>query len=124
MVNAHQKAIEAGQPHAVKVGHGDDKCKIPFGAPGEYVSATSRDHAGGGARGSLAPEKATLGALDHDHFKAGSLTPSVMLMGDIPEEPGDSWYSGQVYVNLRDSVFEGSEPFLHAANLLQLLRKE
>ena len=47
----------------------DDKCKVPYGAPGEYVSATTRDHAGGGARGSLAPEKSTLGALDHDHYK-------------------------------------------------------
>ena len=29
-----------------------------------------------------------------------------------------------MYVDLRDSVFEPSEPFLHGANLLQLLRKE
>ena len=29
-----------------------------------------------------------------------------------------------MYIDLRDSVFEPSEPFLHAANLLQLLRKE
>ena len=95
-----------------------------MGQPGEHVSATTRDHAGGGARGSLAPEKTTIGAMDHDHYKSGSLTPSVLLMGTIPEDAGDSWYGGQVYVDLRDSVFEPSEPFLHAANLMQLIRRE
>eukprot|EP00966_Prymnesium_polylepis_P165362 3822975-Prymnesium_polylepis.1 len=46
VVEAKHLADEAGRPSAVKVAHGDDKCKIPGGAPGEYVSATTRDHAG------------------------------------------------------------------------------
>ena len=62
--------------------------------------------------------------MDHDHYKVGSLTPSVLLMGEIPEDAGDSWYGGQVYVDLRDSALAPSEPFLHAANLLQYLTKE
>ena len=93
---AKQLADDARLPFSVKVAHGDDKCKIPYGPPGLHVSATTRDHAGGGARGSLAPEKTTLGAMDHDHYKSGSLTPSVLLMGTIPEDAGDSWYGGQV----------------------------
>jgi hypothetical protein len=124
VVEAKHLAKEAQRPHAIKVAHGDDKCKIPQGQPGEYVSVTTRDHAGGGGRGSLLPIETTAGAMDHDHYKSGSLTPSVLLMGAIPEDAGDSWYGGQVYVDLRDSVFEASEPYLHAANLVQLLRKE
>eukprot|EP00966_Prymnesium_polylepis_P008153 187744-Prymnesium_polylepis.2 len=103
VVSANRLAIAASRPHAVKVGHGDDKCKIPFGAPGEYVSATTRDHAGGGTRGAFVQEGTVPAALDHDHYKAGSITPSVMLMGTIPEDAGDSWYGGQVFVDLRDS---------------------
>ena len=123
-VEENQLAEAAGKQYTVKVGHGDDKCKISYGPPGHFVSATARGHAGGGAHGSLVREREILAALDHDHYKDGSLTPSVMLFGGIPDHPGDSWYSGQVYVNLRDSVFDGSEPYLHAANLLQLLRRE
>jgi hypothetical protein len=36
------------------VAFGDDKCKIPQGQPGEYVSATARDHAGSNPNNMLA----------------------------------------------------------------------
>ena len=68
-VKAHQLAQDAGAIYAVKVAHGDDKCKIPFGAPGDYLSATARAHAGGGVHDSLVREGETLAALDHDHYK-------------------------------------------------------
>lgn len=68
VVEAKHLADEAQRPHAIKVAHGDDKCKIPQGQPGEYVSATTRDHAGGGARGSLLSEETIAGAMDHDHY--------------------------------------------------------
>ena len=61
VVKARQLADDERRPFAVNVVHGDDKCKIPYGPPGVHVSATTRDHAGGGARGLLAPEKTTLG---------------------------------------------------------------
>ena len=35
------------------------------------------------------------------------------------EDTADFWYSGAILVNLRDSVFEGSDPMLHMANLLE-----
>ena len=92
VVEAKRLANAAGRPHAIKMAAGDDKCKIPYGAPGAYVSATTRDHAGGGTRGAFVEADTVPASLDHDHYKAGSLTPSVLLMGDIPEEAGDSWY--------------------------------
>lgn len=86
------------------------------------VAATSRAHVGGGTRGVLVPEDVVITAADHDHHKQGSITPSVSLLGDVPEDAADSWYSGAIYVDLRDSVFEGSDPMMHMANLLEYVR--
>ena len=44
VVEANHLADEAQRPNAVKVAFGNDECKIPQGQPGEYVSATARDH--------------------------------------------------------------------------------
>ena len=53
VVAAKHLAVAAGRSNAVKVAHGDDKNKIPYGPPGEFISATPRDHAGGGTRGAF-----------------------------------------------------------------------
>eukprot|EP00966_Prymnesium_polylepis_P262152 6055578-Prymnesium_polylepis.1 len=74
-------------------------CSSPTSAPSPGFSASPAQR-----RSSFTPSAGTVpAALDHDHYKAGSITPSVMLMGTIPEDAGDSWYGGQVYVDLRDS---------------------
>lgn len=57
---------------------------------------------------------ATLACLDHDQQSKGSLTPSVILRVDIPEDINGSFYHGQVCVTYKDSVFEASSPFRHA----------
>ena len=43
-------------------------------------------------------------------------------MCDIPPEASDSFYSGQIYVGLRNSIFQASYPFRHAVKLIDVLR--
>lgn len=59
---------------------------------------------------------------DHD-FSRGSITPSVTLVVDVPETASESFYKGQVYVSLKDAVFQASSPFRHAAELSDILKK-
>ena len=63
-----------------------------------------------------------LEATDHD-YHVGNLTPSVNLICDIPQEASDSFYSGQIYVGLKNSIFQASDPFRHAVELIDVLRK-
>ena len=90
----------------------DDKSKIDYGEPQLAMSS--------GVRGkkAIAPANTILGALDHDVNSKGSLTPSVCLDVDIPETL-DSFYRGKVTVILKDAVFQPSNPFRHAIELLQ-----
>lgn len=57
---------------------------------------------------------------DHD-FSRCSLTPSVSLNVKVPLEVTGPWYSGKVYVCLKDSVFEPSSPSRHALELERML---
>ena len=57
---------------------------------------------------------------DHDFTKFG-LVPSCILVIGLPEEISDSWYRGQVFVSLKETVFEPSSPFRHACELHQVL---
>ncbi|XP_071122564.1 uncharacterized protein [Mytilus edulis] len=89
----------------------DDKSKIDIGEPHQYVST--------GVRGkkSLVPTGSTLSALDHDVSSKGSITPSVSLNVQIPEEKGGSFYQGKVNVTYKDSIFQASSPWRHAAEM-------
>lgn len=40
---------------------------------------------------------------------------------DIPEQPDNGWYGGEVHVCVKDAVFEPSSPARHAIELEQLL---
>ena len=57
---------------------------------------------------------------DHDFTKI-VLVPSCILVIDLPEEISDSWYCGQVFVSLKQTVFEPSSPFRHTCELHQVL---
>ena len=59
-------------------------------------------------------------ALDHDMTKA-SLTPSVVLQCNIPENTNKSFVNGIVTTAINDSVFQSSNPFRHAAMLTKIL---
>lgn len=58
----------------------------------------------------------------HD-FTCFSLIPSVVLEVDIPETFEGSWYTGEVFVGLKDAVFEASSLLRHTAELHSLLLK-
>ena len=93
----------------------DDKSKLDFGEPSVAISS--------GVRGkkAIVPLNSVLSCLDHDCQSKGSLTPSVCLDVDVPEQTDESFYRGQVSVSLKDSVFQASNPFRHAVELENIL---
>ena len=92
----------------------DDKHKLKIGEPGFPVAAAER------GRRVLVRSGTYCEVGDHD-FTKSSMTPSVALVVDIPDKIEDSWYAGQVFVGYKDSTFEPSSPFRHAAELYNLL---
>ena len=97
-----------------------DKQAIPFGPPGLPISSGVK---------ALGPvlvniDSAGLLTLDHDCGRAGTLTVSVDLEMVIPDTAGDSWFDGTLHVALRNTTFQPSNGFQHAAQLLQLLRSK
>ena len=95
----------------------DDKAKVPVGEPASPEAATSHN------RPALTTKNITLESSDHN-YHCGNLTPSVNLLCDIPDSPSESFYAGQIYVGLKDSVFQGSDPIRHVIELIGNLREE
>ena len=93
----------------------DDKSKIPIGEPGNPEAAITH------MRKVLTTACIELEATDHD-YHVRNLTPSVNLICDILQEPSDSFYSGQIYIGLKNSKFQASDPFRHAIELIDVLR--
>jgi hypothetical protein len=62
----------------------------------------------------------TFVVADHDFCKI-NLIPSVILIVDIPESIEESWYTGNVYVGLKEAAFELSSPIRHATELFNCL---
>ena len=73
-------------------------------------------------RKSIFPTTSTLGALDHDVNQKGSLTPTVTLACKIPECVDESFYSGQVFVVFKDSVFQPSTSFWSTLELYESIQ--
>lgn len=94
----------------------DDKAKLKYGEPGHLISSGTR------GRSSIIPSTSTLIAEDHDVHNKGSITPSVILDIDIPDDPQDSFYRGKVCAILKDSVYEPSNSFRTVYELEQYLR--
>ena len=95
----------------------DDKAKLDYGVAGTAIRTALR------GKKSIVPVSSSL-ALDHDVGSKGSLTPSVSLKVDIPENPDKSFYHGQVFVALKDSIFQPSSPFRHAVELSRILKSQ
>lgn len=57
---------------------------------------------------------------DHDFTKCGMI-PSVMLICDIPSSIEESFYTGQVYVGLKDPIFEPSSALRHATEMGKII---
>jgi hypothetical protein len=87
----------------------DDKHKVPIG---ELIATFT----GVRNRPTLAPLDGEMSAYDHD-FNKLSLTPSVSLFVDIPDNITESFYQGQVYISYKDTVFQPSCGLMHATEL-------
>lgn len=59
---------------------------------------------------------------DHD-FAKFSLTLSVCLLVDIPDSIDSSFYQGNVYIGLKENVFQPSSPIRHMIELKTILDK-
>ena len=94
----------------------DDKAKVPIGDPGSAVST--------GVRGkkTLTSVNTTLRALDHD-MNTASLTPSVTLKCEIPEDASNLFVRGIAHVSVNDSIFQQSIPFRHASMVVKVLEQ-
>ena len=88
----------------------DDKHGISIGEPEAPIASLDR-----GKRVIVFVGKEPV-ALDHD-FHRFKLTPSVTLVPDVPQKADDSFYQGKVFISLKDSVLQPSNPLRHMAEL-------
>lgn len=95
----------------------DDKAKVAVGNPGTPEAATTHN------RRALTTNSITLESSDHNYHSV-NLTPSVTLICDTPTSASSSFYAGQVWVGVKDSIFEGSDPVRHVIELLYVLRSD
>ena len=63
-----------------------NKAKIDYGEPGCTLSTGMR------GRKSIVPVLSSSQALDHDVNQKGSITPTVSLLADIPDDINESFY--------------------------------
>lgn len=104
----------------------DDKQGIVVGNPGKPLAVVER-----GRRVLIqVTEEDGGGVLNHgvrarDHDAGGGVikwTPTVTLIMDIPREMDDPWLRGDVYVSLKNAVFEPSTAMRSVSEVLHLLR--
>lgn len=92
----------------------DDKHRIKIGEPGFPVAAAER------GKKVIVSMQNQFVVGDHD-FTKFSLIPSVAFIIDTPATIDGSWYDGEVYVGLKDAVFQPSSPLRHLAELYSIL---
>ena len=95
----------------------DDKHRCKVGEPGIPVAAVER-----GKQVIVTMSGKKFSVADHDFTKCGMI-PSVMLFCDIPTTIEESFYSGQVYVGLKDPIFKPSSALRHAIELGNIIAR-
>lgn len=95
----------------------DDKHSMKVGEPGYPVAAVER------GRQMLVVMGTRFEVGDHD-FTKFSLIPSVILKLNIPENIEGSWYSGKVFVGLKDHTFQPSTAMRHMTELHSVLEDD
>jgi len=95
----------------------DDKHRCKIGEPGYPVAAVER------GRQVIVSKNKTFQVADHDFTKCG-IIPSVTMICDIPCTIEESFYRGQVYVGLKDPIFQASDPLWHIAELYKILNNQ
>ncbi len=86
---------------------------VKVGEPGYPLAAVER------GKKVMVGLNRTMEVGDHD-FAKFSLTPSVSLDVDIPEDMDGNFYDGQVYVGLKENAFQPSSAVRHACKLRTL----
>ena len=92
----------------------DDKHTIKIGEPGCPVAAVER------GKSVLVAMGKRLEEADHD-VTGLSMTPSVSLLGDVPDSIEGSFHHGKVFVTLKENAFQPSSPIRHMSELNELL---
>ena len=93
----------------------DDKHRCKVGEPGMPVAAVER-----GKQVIVSMTGKKFRVADHDFTKCGMI-PSVTLVCDIPSSIEELFYTGQVYVGLKDPIFEPSSVLWHATELGKIM---
>lgn len=91
----------------------DDKHTVKVGEPGCPLAAVER------GKRVIVGLNQSMEVGDHD-FAKFSLTPSVNLDVEIPEDMDGSFYDGQVYVGLKENAFQPPSAVRHACELKTL----
>ena len=94
----------------------DDKHKVPIGED-VPVSTGVRN------KKTLAPAEGEITAADHDFTKL-SLTPSITLFINIPNDISESFYDGKVYACFKDAVFQPSSALRHSTEFFNLMSRQ
>ncbi|GES91524.1 hypothetical protein GLOIN_2v1782174 [Rhizophagus clarus] len=81
----------------------DDKYQYKVGEPGYSVAAVER------GRQIIVSKSKTFQVADYDFTKCG-IIPSVTMICDISCTIEESFYKGQIYIGLKDSIFQPSDP--------------
>lgn len=92
----------------------DDKHVVKVGEPEYPVAGVER------GKQVLVTSAKKLAVADHD-FTKFSLTPSVSFLINTPEKITESFYTGRVFVGLKDNVFQPSSPIRHMTELKGVL---
>ena len=96
----------------------DDKHRCKVGEPGYPVAAVER-----GKRVIVNASGKRFSVVDHD-FTRFSIIPSVILLCDVPSSVDESFYRGQVFVSIKDAIFQPSNPLRHCTELSKLLTQK
>ena len=95
----------------------DDKHRVKVGEPGVPVAAAERE------KQVLVSTSQSFQVCDHD-FTRFSLIPTVLLRVDITASMDGSWYDDQVFVGIKEAVFEPSSALRHASEVHDILLTE
>ena len=93
----------------------DDKHHCKVGEPGLPVAAVER-----GKQVVVSANGKRFSVADHDFTKC-SIIPSVTVVCDIPNTIDESFYRGQVYVGVKDAIFEPSSGLRHSTELSKVI---
>ncbi len=81
----------------------DDKHCCKIGESGYPIAAVER------GQQVIVSQNKTFQVSDHDFIKC-DIIPSVTIICDIPYTIEESFYRGQVYIGLKDPIFQASDP--------------